>query len=73
VLPLHLPTPSTPFVNPISAEESSVSVEAKKNPESKPIEPVQIKVDLSPKKNEAADTPSRNIAHLPTNESVSEA
>jgi len=66
MLPLHLPTPSTPFVNPISAEESSASVEAKKNPETK--EPVQIKVDLTPQKKEAADT-AREICHLPTNAS----
>lgn len=66
MLPLHLPTPTTPFVNPISAEESSASVEAKKNPETK--EPVQIKVDLTPKKKEVADAP-REIAELPTNAS----
>jgi len=63
MLPLHLPTPSTPFVNPISAEESSASVGGKKNTEQTPPEPVQIKVNLTPKK-EDKDDPC--IARVPT-------
>lgn len=46
-------TPTTPFVNPISAEESSASVEVKKPAEG---DPVVIKVNLTPKKNEIVES-----------------
>lgn len=46
-------TPTTPFVNPISAEESSASVEVKKPTEG---DPVVIKVNLTPKKNEIVES-----------------
>jgi len=44
-----MPTPLTPFVNPISAEESSANIEKKNEPEES-AEPIQIKIDLSNKK-----------------------
>lgn len=48
-----MPTPMTPFVNPISAEESSANIDPpNKSQEFKQSEPVQIKVDLTPKKDE---------------------
>ena len=46
-------TPTTPFVNPISAEESSASVEVKKPAEN---DPVVINVNLTPKKNEIVES-----------------
>ena len=46
-------TPTTPFVNPISAEESSASVEVKKPVEN---DPVVINVNLTPKKNEIVES-----------------
>jgi len=48
-----MPTPTTPFVNPISAEESSANIDPpNKTQDSKQSEPVQIKVNLTPKKDE---------------------